>query len=84
MTPLGMAVELGWPWWAFTTIAVWVGLASLVLLVHSGSRFARGVLATLLAESVVIAALAPALMVRSPSPSMSRHRPGMAQVRRNK
>lgn len=82
MTPLAMAVDFGWPWWAFTTIAVCVGAASLVLLVRIGSRFARGVLATLLLESIVIAALAPALMLRSPH--MGHSRPGMQQMRRNR
>ncbi len=82
MTPLAMAVDLGWPWWAFMTIAVCVGGASLLLLVRVASRFARGVLATLLLESVVVAALAPALMLRSPH--MAHPRPGMNQTRRNK
>jgi hypothetical protein len=77
-----MAVDLGWPWWAFTTIAVCVGAASLLLFLRIGSRFARGVLATLLLESVVIAALAPALMLRSPHTGHPDH--GMAQMRRSR
>lgn len=82
MTPLAMAVDFGWPWWAFTTIALGVGAASLLLLVRVGSHFARGVLATLILESLVIAALAPALMLRSPH--MGHPGPGMEQMRRNR
>lgn len=82
MTSLAMAVDFGWPWWAFTTIAVCVGAASLLLLVRVGSHFARGVLALLLLESVVIATLAPALMLRSPH--MAHPRTGMNNMRRNK
>jgi hypothetical protein len=61
-----MAVDFGWPWWAFTTIAVVVGAASLLLLRLVRSPLAHGILLTLLVEAVVIAALAPAVMTSAP------------------
>ena len=64
--PLGMAVDLGWPWWAFTTTAAVVAAASLLLLRLLSSRLAHGILLTLLVEAIVIAALAPAVMIRTP------------------
>lgn len=60
-----MAVDLGWPWWAFTTIAVFVAAASLLLLRLVSSRLAQGILLTLLVEAIAIAALAPAVMIRA-------------------
>lgn len=63
-----MAVNVGWPWWAFTTIAVVVTAASLLLLRLVSSRLAHGILLTLLVEAVAIAALAPALMIRAHHP----------------
>jgi hypothetical protein len=61
-----MAVDFGWPWWAFTTIAVVVAATSLLMLRLVSSRLAHGVLITLLVEAVVIAALAPAVMTATP------------------
>jgi hypothetical protein len=68
-----MAVDFGWPWWAFTTIALVVAAASLLLLRLVSSRLAHGVLLTLLVEAVTISALAPAVMIRSHPMS---HEPG--------
>lgn len=62
-----MTVDFGWPWWAFTAIAVGVAAVSALLFLNVRERFPRGVFATLLAEGVVIAALAPAMMSASPS-----------------
>jgi hypothetical protein len=64
---IGMAVDFGWPWWAFTTIAVVVAAASLVLLRLVRWPLAQGILLTLLIEAVAIAALAPTLMADTPS-----------------
>ena len=57
-----MAVDFGWPWWAFTTIALVVAAASLLLLRLGQPPVARGILLTVLVEALAIAALAPALM----------------------
>jgi hypothetical protein len=65
MMLLGMAVEFGWSWWVFTTIAVVVAAACALLLRFVGSRLAQGILITLLVEGVVIAALAPVVMTRT-------------------
>jgi hypothetical protein len=62
---IGMTIDFGWPWWAFTAIAVGVAAASAVLFVLVHERFPRGVLATLLLEGIVIAAVAPAVMTNS-------------------
>ena len=62
---IAMAVDFGWPWWAFTTIAVVVATTSLVLLRLVRRPIAQGILFTLLVEAVAIAALAPALMAGS-------------------
>ena len=74
--PLAMTVDFGWPWWAFTAIALGVAAASALLFVRVRQWFARGVLATLLVEGIVIAAVAPAVMSNSnaSTPAMSADR----------
>src|SRR5687767_3130723 len=59
---LAVSVDLGWPWWVTTTIAVVVAVAAVVGLFVTRHPVARGVLATLAVQGVVLAAVAPAVM----------------------
>lgn len=59
---LAIIVDLGWPWWVTTTIAVAVAAAAVVALFVTRHPVARGVLATLAVQGVVLAAVAPAVM----------------------
>ncbi len=80
MTCVAMAVDFGWPWWAFTTIALLVAAASLLLLLLLNSRLAHGILLTLLVEAVAIAALAPAVMVRTHPMAQNPNKPHTTQT----
>jgi hypothetical protein len=60
--PLAISVDLGWPWWVTTTIAAAVAVAAGVGFFVTRSPLARGVLAVLAVEGVVLAAIAPAVM----------------------
>jgi len=59
---LGVTVDLGWPWWVTTIIAVAVAAAAVVAFLVTRHPVARGVLATLAVQGVVLAAVAPAVM----------------------
>ena len=59
---LGVTVDLGWPWWVTTIIAVAVAAAAVVAFFVTRHPVARGVLATLAVQGVVLAAVAPAVM----------------------
>jgi hypothetical protein len=60
--PIAMALEIGLPWWGITAIALGVAASSAVGFVLFRARFLRGILATLVLEGVVIAAVAPVVM----------------------
>ena len=60
--PLAISVDLGWSWWVTTTIAAAVAVAAGVGFFVTRSPLARGVLATLAVQGVVLAAVAPAVM----------------------
>lgn len=62
LTPLAISVDLGWPWWVTTTIAAAVAVAAGVGFFVTRYPLARGVLATLAVQGVVLAAVAPAIM----------------------
>lgn len=55
-------VDLGWSWWVSTIIAASVAVASAAGFAFARSPLARGVLATLAVEGLVLAAIAPAVM----------------------
>jgi len=59
---LAVSVDLGWPWWVTTIIAAAVAVAAVVAFFVTRHPLARGVLATLALQGVVLAAVAPALM----------------------
>jgi hypothetical protein len=59
---LAVSVDLGWPWWVTTIIAAAVAVAAGLAFVVTRHPLARGVLATLAVQGVVLAAVAPALM----------------------
>lgn len=59
---LAVTVDLGWPWWVTTIIAVAVAVASALGFFVTRHPLARGVLATLAVQGVVLAAVAPAVM----------------------
>ena len=59
---LGVTIDLGWPWWVTTIIAVAVAAAAVVAFFVTRHPVARGVLATLAVQGAVLAALAPAVM----------------------
>lgn len=62
VTPVAISVDLGWPWWVTTTIAVAVAVAAGVGFFVTRYPLARGVLATLAVQGVVLAAIAPTVM----------------------
>jgi hypothetical protein len=68
---LGVTIDLGWPWWVTTIIAVAVAAAAVVAFFVTRHPMARGVLATLAVQGVVLAAVAPALMDNGGDGSMS-------------
>ena len=59
---LAVSVDLGWPWWVTTIIAAAVAVAAVVAFFVTRHPLARGVVATLAVQGVVLAAVAPALM----------------------
>ncbi|MEP7225019.1 MAG: hypothetical protein ABI783_08680 [Actinomycetota bacterium] len=59
---LAVTVDLGWPWWVTTIIAVAVALAAAIAFFLTGHPVGRGILATLAVQAVVIAGVAPAIM----------------------
>jgi hypothetical protein len=59
---LAVSVDLGWPWWVTTIIAATVGIAAGAAFFMTRQPLARGVLATLAIQGVVLAAIAPAVM----------------------
>jgi hypothetical protein len=81
---LAIMVDLGWwPWWGTTLVALGVAAfaGSGAALTRRG--VARGVLATLAVEGVVLAAVAPAVMHRpGSSPSMAGQPPAGEMSRR--
>ena len=68
---LGITVDLGWPWWVTSVIAVAVAVAAGVAFFLTRHSLARGVLATLAVQGVVLAAVAPAVMDNGDGGSMS-------------
>jgi hypothetical protein len=63
MTPfIAFTVDLGWPWWVTTLSAVGVMTVCAAGYFVAPRGFARGVLATLAAEGLVLAVLAPFVM----------------------
>lgn len=68
---LGITVDLGWPWWVTSVIAVAVAVAAGVAFFLTRHPLARGVLATLAVQGVVLAAVAPAVMDNGDGGSMS-------------
>lgn len=66
-----VAVDLGWPWWVTTIIAVVVAVTALLGFFVTRHSLARGVLATLAVQGVVLAAVAPVLMDNGDGGSMS-------------
>jgi hypothetical protein len=72
---LGVTIDLGWPWWVTTIIAVAVAAAAVGGFILTRHPVARGVLATLAVQGVVLAALAPAVMDNGDG-SMSAMQPG--------
>lgn len=68
---LAVAVDLGWPWWVTTITAVVVAVASVLGFFVTRHSLARGVLATLAVQGVVLAAVAPVLMDNGHGGSMS-------------
>jgi hypothetical protein len=59
---LAVSVDLGWPWWVTTIIAAAVAVAAGFAFVVTRHALARGILATLAVEGVVLAGVAPAVM----------------------
>jgi hypothetical protein len=59
---LAVSVDLGWPWWVTTMIAAAVAVAAAVVFFVTHHPLARGILATLVVQGAVLAALAPAVM----------------------
>ena len=59
---MGIMVDLGWSWWVSTIIAASVAVACSAGFAFARSPLARGVLATLAIEGLVLAAIAPAVM----------------------
>ena len=73
--PIGLSVDVGWPWWVITAIAVAVTVACLLALFVSRNPAARAVAALLAVEGAVIAVLAPFVM-----PDMDSNGPSAAGV----
>jgi len=59
---IAVTVDLGWPWWVTTIIAVAVAIAAGVACFLTLRPLARGVLATLAVQGVVLAMVAPLVM----------------------
>jgi hypothetical protein len=59
---LAVAIDLGWPWWVTTIIAGSVAVTAGIAFFMARHPLARGVLATLAVQGVVVAAIAPAIM----------------------
>ena len=51
-----------WPWWVSSLLAVAVAAASAAAFFRARRAFVRGILATLVAEGIAAAVLAPVLM----------------------
>ena len=60
--PIGLSVDVGWPWWVITTIACGIVVVGLALLVLSRSSAVRAVAGLLALEGAVIAIVAPFVM----------------------
>jgi hypothetical protein len=58
-------VDLGWPWWATTLVAAVIAGAAALAFVFVRRPLARGVLAVLVVEGILVAALAPVVMDES-------------------
>jgi hypothetical protein len=68
---LAVTVDLGWPWWVTTIIAASVAVAAGVAYFVTRHPLARGVLAILAVEGVLLAAIAPMIMDDGDGDSMS-------------
>lgn len=78
---VAIMVDLGWPWWVTSVIAIAIALGSLLAFAFTHAPAMRGVLATLAVEGVVLAAVAPAVMSQSqasPAPMRPTQQAGMA------
>jgi hypothetical protein len=60
--PVALTVDIGWPWWAVTTIASGLVLACLAALVLFRAPTARAVAGLLAIEGVAVAIIAPFVM----------------------
>jgi hypothetical protein len=60
-----VTVDLGWPWWATTLVAAVIAGAAALAYVFVRRAPLRGVLAVLVVEGVIVAALAPVVMDES-------------------
>lgn len=59
---LGISVDLGWPWWVTTIIAVCVTAAACVVFVLAARPVVRAVAAVLAIQGIAIAVIAPFVM----------------------
>jgi quercetin dioxygenase-like cupin family protein len=57
-----MTVDFPWPWWVTSLVALGVAASTVIAIPRTSRLFVRGILAALLVESVLAAALAPAVM----------------------
>jgi len=73
LTLLGVMVDLGWPWWVTTLIALSVSTACTVVFVMSRDVAVRAVVATLAVQGIVLAVVAPFLMKENSSGSTAMH-----------
>lgn len=73
MTLLGVMVDLGWPWWVTTLIALSISAACAVVFVTSRSLAVRAVVATLAVQGIVLAAVAPFVMKENSSSAAAMH-----------
>jgi hypothetical protein len=82
---IAIMVDLGWwPWWGTTLVALGVAAAAATGVALTPRSFARGVLATIAVEGVVLAAVAPVVMHRGRStPSMAGPQPAGAMSGRS-
>lgn len=80
MDPLAVMVDLGWPWWVTSLIALSVTAVCAGVFATSRAVAIRAVVATLAVQGVVLAIVAPFVMKDdSPSsPAMHATKPGMA------
>jgi hypothetical protein len=64
-----MSVDLPWPWWVTTLVAVGVAVTGVGVFVRSSSPWVRAVGAVLAVEGVLLAAVAPAVMNEEDMPA---------------